>query len=214
MLIVEFRTDGPFLKEALELAPDAEITVEEIYIVDDTVHYLVWLESGDFDAFEAGVDDDPTVTEPRTLAETPTRRLYRLATTELMDGKSMAPEIRELDLVRLEASATHEGWTTRMRFPDRDALAEFRSAHREQGFGFELRAVYSQPGTDDDVSTVTDSQREALVAAYEEGHFDVPQRSSQRDVADRLDVAPQSLSERIRRGTAALVETVLDPEGT
>lgn len=214
MLIVEYRTDEPFLKEALERAPDLEITVEEIYVVDDTVHYLVWAECGDVDAFEAGIEDDPTATDPRTLAETPSRRLYRVATTEVMDGKSMAPEIRDLDLVTLEASATHEGWTTRMRVPDRDALAEFRSAHREQGFPFELRSVYRETDDAGAPSVVTEAQREALVAAHEAGHYDVPQEASQEAVAEGLGIAPQSLSERLRRGTAAIVETVLVPGGS
>ncbi len=199
MFIAEYWTDGPLLEVALERAPDVEITVEEMYADDGTANYLFWAEGGDFEAFDAGIDADPTVAEPRTLTETPTRRLYRVTITEAASDKSMLSEIRDLDLVRLESTARHEGWTTRMRFPHRAALYEFRSAHSERGFPFELRALYEQSSPEGEVTVVTEPQREALVAAYETGHYDVPQGASQREVAARLDIAPQSLSERLIR---------------
>jgi predicted DNA binding protein len=43
------------------------------------------------------------------------------------------------------------------------------------------------------------------------GYFEVPRRASMADVADALDIAPASLSERFRRGQARLVERHVDP---
>lgn len=40
----------------------------------------------------------------------------------------------------------------------------------------------------------------------EAGYYDVPRTARQTDVAASLEISSQSLSERLRRGTAALVE--------
>jgi predicted DNA binding protein len=43
--------------------------------------------------------------------------------------------------------------------------------------------------------------------AYERGFFDIPRRATAADLAAELDVSRQAVSERLRRGYAALVET-------
>jgi predicted DNA binding protein len=62
-----------------------------------------------------------------------------------------------------------------------------------QGEGFEL----------------TDTQREALVLAYERGYFDSPRESSLEAVAEELGITQQSLSSRLRRGHRRLIENTL-----
>lgn len=210
MLVVEFRVDPPILQDTLDGDPTATVTNEELYQDGDAIKYLFWAESDDFDAFEAALDADSTVTNARTLAETTARRLYRVTFTEEGADRSTFPVWSDLDLVILDATATHEGGEVRMRIPDREALAAFRETCRTRGFSFHLESVYRQT---EEASTadarVSSLQREALVTALESGYFEIPRRASLSDVADRLDISSQSLSERIRRGTAVLVETSL-----
>lgn len=215
MLIAEYRTDGPVLKDALKRVPEMVLTLEEQYLDDDTTRFIFWASGDEFTSFEAGLEDDPTVTNPRTLVETPGRRLYRVDLTGQVTESTALPTMSELDLVRLDTEATHEGWTVRMRFPERGALRQFRRLHEKRGFPFQLRTVYQETEARNTVEArLTDPQREALLVAYEAGHFDVPQRASQKTVAAKLDIAPQSLSERLRRGFRTLVESTLVPEET
>ena len=207
---MEFWTDMSLGKHALERAPDMVIRNEEEYIHGGGADFIFWAEGGDFEAFEAGLEDDPTVTDPKQMTETDTQRLYRVtATAEAIENTTM-PVWSDLDIVLLEAEGTHEGWTVRMRLPDRETLDRYRETHRERGLPFQLRAIYEEAvGNDVPESGLTDAQREALLAAYEAGYFDVPRTTPQSDVAEALDISTQSLSERLRRATAALVEATL-----
>ncbi|MFC7212539.1 helix-turn-helix domain-containing protein [Saliphagus sp. GCM10025334] len=206
MLIVEYWTDLPLLKNAFERAPDMIVYPEEGYI-DETAHYIFWAEGGDFNAFEEGLDTDPTVTNPKTLTELETRRLYRATSTEQEGGTGTLQVWRDLNLVMLGGEGTHEGWTLRMRFPDREALTQYHRFFQEQGWPFRLQSIYRESEAQNDVDALlTDKQKEALVAAYEAGHFDTPQTASQTDVAAKLGVSPQALSERLQRGIRTLIE--------
>lgn len=208
MLIVEYRSDGPLLKDAFEHAPEMVVSPEEAYLEDETTHYVFWAEGGEFDAFEAGLDADPTVTDPRTFADLGTRRLYRASSTERSD--TAIPVWRDLDLVLLEAEGTRDTWTFRMGVPDRETLAEYRDVHREHGQPFDVQRIYeASESMDGNTASLTDPQREALIAAYDAGHFDLPQQASQTDVAARIGISPQALSERLQRGIRTLVEETL-----
>ena len=210
MLIVEFLTDMSLGKHALNRAPGMVIRNEEEYIHGGGGDFIFWAEGGDFEAFEAGLAADPTVTDPKQMTETDGRRLYRAtATVEAIENTTM-PLWSDLDVVLLEAEGTHEGWTVRMRFPTRETLDRYRCAHQERDLPFRLRAIYRESAAGSVAeSGLTDAQREALLAAYEAGYYDVPRTARQTDVAASLRISSQSLSERLRRGTAALVEATL-----
>lgn len=210
MLIAEFRADGDLFADARERAPETVLFNEEEYIADDDVRLLFWAEGGDVAAFEEAIEDDPTVTALRTLAETNDRRLYRADLSAEGVAETTLPIWREQEIVPLEVTGTAEGWEVRMRFPDRDGLAAYRDALRERGIDFELRALYSEVDADSPSdAALTDAQTDALVTAYEAGYYDVPRETSQSEVATRLEIASQSVSERLRRGTATLIEATL-----
>ena len=208
-MIVELRIDSPLLREALGHAPDVSISHEEQYLTDDGISYLFWAAGGDFQAFEGGLDADRTVTNVAQLADTEGRRLYRVAFTEHGEEFATFPVWGELDISILDSTGTHEGWEVRMRMPDRDALREFRSVCIERDVPLELVSIYEQ--RDDGVSQpgLTDEQREALSAARELGYFDVPREASMTEIADRLGISSQAVSERIRRGTDSLIDESL-----
>lgn len=210
MLIVDFFTDSPLLGTALQRADDVEVSAEEQYHHDSGVRYIFWAEGGDLAAFEEGMAADPTVTDVRRLVETDSRRMYRVTATEAGERVTTFPLWSEHDMVLLSATGDADGWTMRMRFPDRETLEMYRNQIRDRGLSFSLHSIYRETGADtNSAADLSESQRTALVTAYEMGYYDVPRQASQEDVAERLDVSPQSVSERLRRGTAKLVETSL-----
>lgn len=67
-------------------------------------------------------------------------------------------------------------------------------------------------------STLTDRQQEILSAAIHKGYYEDPRRASQRDIAERLGIAPGTVSQHLRRIEAKVFsefipgETTIDPE--
>jgi len=210
MLIVEARIDSPILHEALRAAPGTAVVHEEVYDVDGEIRYFFWAEGDDLDAFDAGLEADPTVTRPAVLAETGGRRLYRVTFTAAGQEAATYPAWGELDVLLLDSQATADGWLIRIRLPDREALSRFVDVCRERGLTYAVDAIYS--AEDDEGAPggpLTPGQSEALAAALEAGYFDVPRSATLDDVADRLDVSSQAASERLRRGMAALLDAQL-----
>lgn len=209
MFVVEFRVDSPILQEALTHAPETTLRYEEQYRSSDEIALLFWAEGGDLTAFEEGVKADPTVTNLSQLAETQTRRLYRVIFTETGEDVATFPSWSELNISLLDSTATHEGWDVRMRIPDRDALHQYREFCAENDLQFQLEAIYEESDATMAETQLTTRQREALVTAREHGYFDVPRQTSLEEIADQYGVSAQAISERIRRGTATLVDTAL-----
>ena len=206
MLIAEYDVDSPLLAETFESVSGLEVRTEEHYVDDGTVHWQVWVRCDDWEAFERAVREDPTVTEPLRLAAADGRRLYRLLLTPEGEAGTTYLEWPELGLTLLDGRGTADGWTGRMRVPDRDRLNRFLDAMDEQGISYRITALYRRTEDDPGREPTTSRQREALERAYEAGYFDVPRSVTQAELAAELGISTQSLSERLRRGTAALIE--------
>jgi predicted DNA binding protein len=210
MVVVEFRMDTPILQDALAHAPETVVIHEQQYQVGDDITHLFWAEDSDLTAFEEGLAADPTITNVSQLAETPTRRMYRVTFTDYGERVATFPSWSGLDISLLDSTGSHKGWEIRMRMPDRDTLHQYREVCEENDLPFHLTSIYEEEeATSKAEAQLTTAQREALTTARERGYFEIPRQASLADVADHLEISPQALSERLRRGTATLIDAVL-----
>lgn len=92
-----------------------------------------------------------------------------------------------------------DGWRIKQQFADRDELIKLREAARNMDISFQLNRLYESASTDSDLIGLTDKQRVALLAAYEEGYFAVPRQASMATVAAALTISSSALTERLRR---------------
>lgn len=210
-LIAEFRISSPALVLATALGADPATTIEvetEMATASNRPILVFWTTDGNADAFEAGLDDDPTVAEWTTIEEVPPRRLYRVE-LDTSDAQAVFPAYHRVGSVPLAATASHRGWEGRVRFPDRDAVAEFRTFCRDAGIDFSLRRLYaSRDGAGSD-GRLTDEQRAVLETAVAEGYFDIPRGISLAELGARHGITGQSASERLRRAEKRLAEAAL-----
>ncbi|WP_158058722.1 helix-turn-helix domain-containing protein [Halorussus halophilus] len=211
-LIAEFTLRAPDLALTTALDADTDITVElegQMATSSDTPVLVMWAFGGDFDTFEVGLDEDPTVRTYNVLEELGGRKLYRvrLASENL---QPVYPVYQRLGAGPLAATGTHEGWQRRVRFPDRESVVEMREFCTENDVQFQLRRLYT-PGESDleDEFGLSPEQRHALVVAEQNGYFDVPRQLSLDDLGEQLGVSGQSASERLRRGASQLVRKTL-----
>ncbi|SEO22401.1 hypothetical protein SAMN04487948_101187 [Halogranum amylolyticum] len=217
-LIAEYRLSSPRLPlmESLATVPELTLHVEHEHAENPREPTLfVWAEGDDFETFEAAVDDDRSVASLSVLERLDDRRLYRIQISARAEVV-LYPTGIEVGASQLSVSATHEGLDVRQRFPDHDALRRYSEQCRKREVSFTLRRVY---GLDPDAPVsdrtygLSQKQCEALRLAVATGYFDVPRDVDLGDLAAELGVSSQSVSERLRRGTATLVRRTLPADG-
>lgn len=212
MIIAEYTLDHVILLETLERAPSTRVTWEESHTgPNGQRRFIAWVESDDFDAVDRGVRADPSVTDPKVLAEPADRRLYRFDLTGEAAETDIMPLLMEVGGVHRELVATSDGWRNRTQFPDRQALERVFRFCRDRGIPFTFHRIWEQTDRYGDGPTVlTDAQREVLLTAVDSGYLDIPRRSSLAELGARLGVSESAASERFRRATRNLVRQTLE----
>lgn len=210
--IAEWTHELHVLEHTFEVLPDLELSLEEVHSAGSgdesaTVFYH-WASGVDFEAFEAAMDADPHCDTLSPISTVGDRRLYRITASEEGSRVILYPVVAKSDIVVLDSTLTRDGLRSRVRIPSREALAAFKETCQEQSLWFSLNRLYrEQPGGRD--YGVTDSQREALLAALEGGYFEVPRETTLRELASAFEVSDQALSARLRRGQAQLLRQTL-----
>ncbi|MFC6835308.1 helix-turn-helix domain-containing protein [Halomarina ordinaria] len=205
-LIAEFDIVSPTLRRSIRAVPGTVVTTEDFRRVDGSLHFVFWVDTDDAEAFEAAMGGDETVASFSLLATVDGRRLYRATLSESGESGVLYPSMATLDVTLLDATATEDGTRVRARLPSREALWGLREACEERDVPFHLRGVFGLESVEAGRYGLTESQREALVAAHEAGYYEVPRETSLATVADRLGISTQALSARLRRGQSNLIE--------
>lgn len=93
----------------------------------------------------------------------------------------------------------------------RDRLSELGDQFRAMGVDFELEYVTESTGLDTD-GVLSKRQRHLLETAIDAGYYDVPRTCTLTELADRLDIAKSTASERLQRAESAVVRSFLREE--
>lgn len=196
---------------SLALEQASSVIVEGEQLVpnwNDQLPYL-WVTDGDLTTFEDAVADDPTVTqlEPVTVLESGT--LYRVAWAQQETGVQAWLRQAQIPILEADASGETQDWHLKLRLSTRDQLTDLQTYCEEHGFAFDLLRLYALDTPKLGQYNVSEKQREALLAAYEMGYFEIPRECKLSEIADKLGIAPRSVSERMRRGQTNLLTNTL-----
>ncbi|PSP55710.1 helix-turn-helix domain-containing protein [Halobacteriales archaeon QS_1_67_19] len=209
-LISDFYLETPVLQAALEAAPEMDLSVEQQTFRDAKPFAIaLWASDGDFEAFEAGLAEDPTVTDAIVLAEIDDQRLYQVELSEEGEQQMSYHAWANLGGVFLSGERSGDGWHVRIRFPDRESLQEYVEYCADQGLSLDLRQLYDASEHRNGSYGLTDRQRHTLRIATEMGYFDIPRDVELKDLATELGVSRQAVSERLRRATGTLVRATV-----
>jgi hypothetical protein len=204
--------DAIALEQTIDEHEDVEIEAQRIAAHgSEWTMPCLWVTNADFDAVDDSLRRDPSVDDVIATDEFEEEKYYHLNWAEFV-----TEEINEFlggEASLLEASANGEGWTVKIRFVTREQFDEFREHLRDCGYGFELKRLVEPGAPRQSAGNVTPDQRKALVTAMEEGYFQVPRDISARELATKLDMSHQAVSELLRRGMQALVQTDLVTDG-
>ena len=206
------------LTSVARAVPDATLVLELQFTHGPRPLFLLTATSAPPDALEPALTDAADVDDWTLVGTAGETRRYQ-ATPALSFAEQLGDEID--DLAGLEALAQTDtiverievqpgGWRQTGWFATREAFESFASFWRDQA-SFRLRRLTRDGEPEPPGDGLTDRQREALRAAHEMGHFEVPRGASLEEVAAELDISASALSERLRRAQTRLVRETVAP---
>jgi predicted DNA binding protein len=166
--------------------------------------FFYHIESSDFRRFEDGLRTDHTigeferVTEPRDG-----NAIYSFEYTD--EAKILSPVISTANGVILDMENEGDAWMITVWMSERTDLAHLWDYAEQNDIEIELLRVneYASLGHTD--AGLTESQREALLVAFEAGYFEEPRNATLGEVATELDISQPAASGLLRRGIKRLI---------
>lgn len=190
MLIATFSLphDAVALDHAFGELPELEVEAERIAAHSRAwIMPCLWAANTEFDTADDVLEADPSVDTIVDGYEFGNEKHYQLDWSEDVDER-IDTWIDQRGSI-LDAEADANGWQMRIRFVDRDQFDAFRDALDEQGTDFELRQLTEPGAPTQSFGEVTPDQRDILVIAREGGYFEVPRRTTVREIAAELEVS-------------------------
>ena len=192
------------LRECSDLRVETERIVET---GRDTVMPLLWARGTPAETVQAALEADPSVDNVTLLDEFDRELLYRM---EWIDHVQLLIQmLANSSATVVDARGSTDRWALRVLYPDREQFSRTHEFCADHGLSFDVRSIRELDGEPAGRYGLTDEQYRALVAAARAGYFDVPRAAELESLAAQFDISHQALSERIRRGTKALVEDTL-----
>lgn len=195
------------LGTVFENLPGVTVELERLVPNRDLVIPYFWVRGAEVADIEASFEGHPGVQAVKLVDSLDDESLMRVSWDREYVGILSA--LSAAELVVLSAVGTSEGWEFEVRGETHEEVGEFRSYCQEHDIPVEVTAVHALLPVQGEGYELTDTQREALVAAHDHGYFDSPREASLEEVADTLGITQQSLSSRLRRGHRRLVAATL-----
>lgn len=196
------------LHDTLVEIPELEIECERIVQGGENIVLpLLWVRKTDLDEFESALERDPTVEDVERLSEFEEEALYQMEWVDRV--RLLLNFLTNGEATILDADGRNDRWYLRVLYPDREHFSRSYEFATEHGLTFDIESIRELEGEPAGRFGLSDGQYRALVHAFERGYFEVPRKADLQDLAEELDVSHQALSERLRRGTGALVEDTL-----
>ena len=162
------------------------------------------IESDDFDRFEDGLRNDRTVGEFERVIETRDgEAIYSFEYTD--EAKILSPVVSAANGVILDMQNDGSAWILTIWMPERTDLVHLWDYAQRNDIDIDLRRVNEYDSLGDTDAGLTDSQREALLAAFEIGYFEEPRDATFGELAAHLGISEPAASGLLRRGIKRLV---------
>jgi hypothetical protein len=172
------------------------------------------IESDDFGRFEEGLREDRTVGAFERVIETRDgEAIYSFEYTD--EAKLLSPVVSAANGVILDMKNDGPAWVLSIWIPERTDLVHLWDYARGNDIEIDLRRVNEYDSLGNTDGGLTDSQREALLVAFETGYFEEPRDATLGELADELGISEPAASGLLRRGVKRLViSSLVDDSGT
>jgi len=170
--------------------------------------FFYHIESADFQAFEDGLGQDPTIRAFERVVETSDQRaLYSFEYAER--AKVLTPIVTAANGVILDMENDGSTWLLTIWLPERSDLDQLWAFAHSHDIDIELLRLSDHQRFGESAGELTESQREALRVAFEQGYFEEPREATLSEVAAELGISQPAAGGLLRRGTKQLVTSCL-----
>ena len=195
------------LGSIFENLPGVTVELERLIPHETVTIPYFWVRGSEIEDIESVFEPHAGVRDIRLVDSIDDEYLMRAEWVREYNGLLTA--LSETNLTVLSAVGTTDGWRFEVRGDTQNTIAEFQTYYKNNDIPIGVETVHALLPVQADSYELTETQREALVLAYERGYFDTPRKSSLEEIADELDITQQSLSSRLRRGHRRLISKAL-----
>ena len=195
------------LGTVFENLPQVTVELERLIPDESLIIPYFWVRGAHASDIEAAFEAHRGVVSIKLIDDVDGEYLMRAEWKD--DYYGVLNALAHANIVVLSGMGTKAGWQFEVRGESRDRIGEFQTDCQAHDIPIQITAVHSLLPVHGDGYELTDTQREALVLAYERGYFDSPRTASLEDIASELDISQQSLSSRLRRGHRRLISKTL-----
>lgn len=206
--IAEFTlpADGFPLGTVFANLPEVTVTLERVVPDANGVIPYFWVRGAETDAIVEQFSEHTGVRDIRAVDSINQEYLMRCEWVPEYD--SVLDALSKPEIVMLSAVGTAEEWTFELRGETRDVISEFQEHCYDHDIPVTLTELHALRPLDAQ-QDLTDTQREALILAYERGYFNSPRETTLGEIAEELSISQQALGSRLRRGNRRLIEQAL-----
>ncbi len=207
--VMEFTSpSGEFpLGSVFESLPGVTVELERLIPHETMIIPYFWVRGAETEDVEAAFEQHPGVSSIQLVDSIGDEYLMRAEWDEAYFGILSA--LAKANVVVLAGIGTKDEWRFEVRGENRETIADFREYCQESDIPIAITAVHAMLPIQGEGYELTETQREALVLAYERGYFDTPRETSLEEIAAELGITQQSLSSRLRRGHRRLIGAAL-----
>ncbi|MEY7851855.1 helix-turn-helix domain-containing protein [Natrarchaeobius sp. A-rgal3] len=195
------------LGSIFENLPGVTVELERLIPHETLIVPYFWVRGAKAEDIEASFERHAGVSNIRLVDSVEDEYLMRAEWDQEYFGILSA--LAKANVVVLSGIGTKDEWRFEVRAEGQEEIAEFRDYCQETDIEIAITAVHAMLPIRGEGYELTETQREALILAYERGYFDTPRETSLEEVADELGITQQSLSSRLRRGHRRLIGATL-----
>jgi hypothetical protein len=179
--------------------PDTDFTVLAAMPAEETGVGLVEVEGSELDRILASMDEREGIVSATLLEAQADRALVQFETTEPLLILSLSQAG-----VPIELPITIRGGTAELEVTaSRERLSELGEQFEAFGIPFDLTSLKQTVETE---SLLTDDQRDLLATAVEAGYYDSPRTCTLTELAERVDLAKSTTSEKLHRAEGKVIK--------
>lgn len=199
------------LGSAFENYAGITVELERIIPTSKTIIPYVWIHGvgkAEERQIEAAFEQDPEIRGIKLVDEVDGDYLLRVEWKA--DYTGILRGIAETSVALISAIGNSEQWTFELRGDRHADIATFQAYCHDHDLPVTLTELHSvsRMATDTEYH-LTDTQREALVLAYEHGYYQSPRKTTLQEIADDLEITGQALGARLQGGIHRLIGSTL-----